>query len=440
MNSLFPQILTVKKVLEKNLVIPAYQRPYKWTDKHTQQLLEDLLLHFGKKLAYRLGSIVIHQDGELENIVDGQQRLTTLAILLYCLDENDKVNSKLLNQKIKVSKSKENLLNNKEIIIDFIHENIKNKQDFKTYILEKCEFVYIPLNDIDEAFQFFDSQNARGKSLAPYDLLKAYHLRELKADKETVHRCVENWENAVEAKIANLNTVISKTLFRLRRWSRLESAERFLKKDIHCFKGVSQENKYPYLTGIKVSNLICSVYPINPFLINHFQTNQVLINGKVFFDYIENYCQMYLWLFDPEKGYLNTKSIKDIFSDDVISKNKEQGLIDFLNSYSGSDRKGDKYIRCLFECAVLRYYDKFGEEKLDFAIKRSFEWAYRIRLELKSIYFKSIENESVNPRGLLFHLEKSETTKEFFKYTIEKVKDVRCQSAKDIENLLNKGK
>lgn len=33
--------------------------------------------------------------------------------------------------------------------------------------------------DISEAFQFFDSQNARGKALYPHDLLKAYHLREM---------------------------------------------------------------------------------------------------------------------------------------------------------------------------------------------------------------------------------------------------------------------
>ena len=44
--------------------------------------------------------------------------------------------------------------------------------------------VEVVLQDISEAFQFFDSQNARGKDLEPHDLLKAYHLGALKCTKE----------------------------------------------------------------------------------------------------------------------------------------------------------------------------------------------------------------------------------------------------------------
>jgi hypothetical protein len=42
-----------------------------------------------------------------------------------------------------------------------------------------CSFVRIVTYIEQEAFQFFDSQNTRGKSLEPHDLLKSYHLREM---------------------------------------------------------------------------------------------------------------------------------------------------------------------------------------------------------------------------------------------------------------------
>ncbi|MGC6756730.1 hypothetical protein ACP0GT_25630, partial [Escherichia coli] len=46
------------------------------------------------------------------------------------------------------------------------------------FLLNRCQVVCFVLQDISEAFQFFDSQNARGRDLAPHDLLKAFHLRE----------------------------------------------------------------------------------------------------------------------------------------------------------------------------------------------------------------------------------------------------------------------
>ena len=51
-----PQLLTLA-----DLHIPEYQRPYKWTGKHVHQLLADLATH-QDKMAYRLGTVVLHKD------------------------------------------------------------------------------------------------------------------------------------------------------------------------------------------------------------------------------------------------------------------------------------------------------------------------------------------------------------------------------------------
>lgn len=64
---------------EEQLKIPAYQRPYKWSVKQVDQLIDDILHHRGQS-AYRLGTMVVHREG-VRNVVDGQQRLYTLTLL-----------------------------------------------------------------------------------------------------------------------------------------------------------------------------------------------------------------------------------------------------------------------------------------------------------------------------------------------------------------------
>lgn len=76
---------------EKALVVPAYQRPFCWTDKQIEVLVQDLIAHYAryskdKTCRYSLGTVVCHQREALE-VLDGQQRLTSIDILLAILDQ-----------------------------------------------------------------------------------------------------------------------------------------------------------------------------------------------------------------------------------------------------------------------------------------------------------------------------------------------------------------
>ncbi|PVX32688.1 uncharacterized protein DUF262 [Pasteurella langaaensis DSM 22999] len=254
------EVLTKEKkircvLLKENLFISDYQRPYKWTMKNITQLLNDLYANFeGGKKVYRIGTVVIHRNNSNHNnddsqntleIVDGQQRLISLCLIVYLLTGDDSFS--LLKCNLHHSISEDNLKENRRAVEQFIQDRVKDKKEFSDYILDTCEFVYIQLTTIDEAFQFFDSQNARGKSLEPYDLLKAYHLRELEADEKTIYECVENWEKAVDVEIGNLAQVINSILFRLRRWYKYQSAESFTVKELDTFKGTNAKNNYPYI-------------------------------------------------------------------------------------------------------------------------------------------------------------------------------------------------
>lgn len=71
--------------IQGKLKIPEYQRPYIWNAEQLDQLITDIEEHQkkSKRSAYYLGSIILHaKDTEL-NIIDGQQRLTSLTLFGY---------------------------------------------------------------------------------------------------------------------------------------------------------------------------------------------------------------------------------------------------------------------------------------------------------------------------------------------------------------------
>ena len=167
--------------------IPEYQRPYKWTTKNVNQLISDLVA-FRNKKQYRLGTLVLHNN----EIVDGQQRIVTLVLLITkILDllQDEKVKSSYNSIATKVNSFAHRISFHNRYSLHNIVENIHTierrkidlDKDLFDFLLTKCEFVVVELNSISEAFQFFDSQNARGKDLEAHDLLKAYHLREIRS-------------------------------------------------------------------------------------------------------------------------------------------------------------------------------------------------------------------------------------------------------------------
>lgn len=75
------------------LVVPAYQRAFCWTDKQIEVLVQDLVTHFTRysedeTCRYSLGTIVCHQREKLE-VLDGQQRLTSIDVLLAVLGRRE---------------------------------------------------------------------------------------------------------------------------------------------------------------------------------------------------------------------------------------------------------------------------------------------------------------------------------------------------------------
>ena len=185
------------------LKIPEYQRPYKWTVKNSNQLLDDIkdAMNANKEV-YRVGTLILHHDEDGNyNIVDGQQRTITFSLLLNSLKQSP---IRFLNQNLSYNPYNiHNVMNNSRAferqIAKLLDEN--DKKDLVDYVSNHCELIVVITEDLSEAFQFFDSQNARGKALYPHDLLKAYHLREMNTlNIYETERIVKMWEELDQKK------------------------------------------------------------------------------------------------------------------------------------------------------------------------------------------------------------------------------------------------
>ena len=126
-----------------------------------------------------------------------------------------------------------------KVIDEYFKRNPHNKEIIEDYFLSNCTVQVLELANLDEAFQLFDSSNNRGKALYPTDLLKAFHLRELKGTEERKLEMVELWENIQPS---HIHTLFSEYLFRIKQWSKNKNVSDlgFSNNDIDLFKGVSE--------------------------------------------------------------------------------------------------------------------------------------------------------------------------------------------------------
>lgn len=209
--------------------IPAYQRPYAWTTEQATELLDDLLTAMGDDgemeeiSPYFLGSIVLIKDAPraLAQVVDGQQRLTTLTIL-FCvlreLSEDDGASANLdkyvcekgdkfagsedrfrlslrerdrdfFREKVQASgqlpsflkQDKENLTDsqqrmyeNAEYLWKQLSDLMQSKRDRLTmFLVQRCYLVVVSASDQNSAYRIFSVMNDRGLDLSPTDILKA---------------------------------------------------------------------------------------------------------------------------------------------------------------------------------------------------------------------------------------------------------------------------
>ena len=141
------QIIDVDDLMQLNLKIPEYQRPYRWASSSTNTLFTDTYEAFRTNIhEYRLGSVILHKSHNSEtkkyeyNLVDGQQRTTTLAILLYALGDDSQV---ILDEEYKPS-SQKSIHDNYMVLQQRVNELREDERtNYKRYLKSNCTVVKI---------------------------------------------------------------------------------------------------------------------------------------------------------------------------------------------------------------------------------------------------------------------------------------------------------
>lgn len=237
MNRIDARSKTIRELLEKvKYSIDFYQREYKWKKEHVSALLDDLETKFlsdyeeghePQKVQqyshYFLGPIIISKKNNANSIVDGQQRLTTLTLLLIYLNNLQKTDPKARQVDIKglifsetfgvksfnidvderascmeavfnakpfdregQTESVMNILDRYDDIVQLFPVTLKNHSlpYFIDWLIECVDLVEIMAYSDDDAYAIFETMNDRGLRLSSAEMLKGYLLANIEGDEQ----------------------------------------------------------------------------------------------------------------------------------------------------------------------------------------------------------------------------------------------------------------
>lgn len=229
---------TVRQLLAgQKYSIDYYQREYKWQTKQVTELMADLAAKFLESYEpgherddvanyghYFLGSIIISDKGGVKFIIDGQQRLTTLSLMLIFLqheledpDQQAQIKDLIFSQKFgrrsfnldipERTACMEALYSGRELVNQELPESLANIMAryadideffpddlcgealpyFVDWLMENVHLVEITAYSDSDAYTIFETMNDRGLSLTPADMLKGYLLAHITDEADRIH-------------------------------------------------------------------------------------------------------------------------------------------------------------------------------------------------------------------------------------------------------------
>lgn len=249
---------SVLDYLSKNkFLIPMYQRAYVWDEDECEQLWNDINNFFQNRTneseeEYFLGSVVMYKENGKQNIIDGQQRTTTLSILIRSLYETAKADSKivkltsdlasclwdidvldgaikfneihlksevatdndneslenLLRDSISIKENKKPSLYEKNFtffrdkVTEFARDTPNQWYEFCTCLLHNCIVLPIECDGQENALRIFNTLNNRGVSLGVSDIFKGLIFASKSKDNRAAF--AREWKE-LESRIQNSN-------------------------------------------------------------------------------------------------------------------------------------------------------------------------------------------------------------------------------------------
>jgi uncharacterized protein with ParB-like and HNH nuclease domain len=199
-------IKTISDLLVSNFFIPSYQRGYRWTEQQVLDLLNDInefspkeIPNSNEKTWYCLQPIVVKQKNENEwDVIDGQQRLTTIYLILYYLNQRytEEGRTKLFELQYETRKDSSKYLNNElgkkekdETNIDYFYistayQTVKKwfkekevEKSFEPKFYDSTKVIWYEVSKNEDSIDIFTRINSGKIPLTNAELIKALFLK-----------------------------------------------------------------------------------------------------------------------------------------------------------------------------------------------------------------------------------------------------------------------
>lgn len=398
----FTGTILFKDLIVSNLIIPDYQRAYVWDTERVKMLLEDLDEQINKTNTsdkrlykfllgnlrlctriknnqnvdkYLLGSLILCEGKDKNNkkvleVVDGQQRLVTLALILRVLFNDSDSGNFLSKSEFTHSESKKHIKENYDFIKSWFEARPDKHDKFKANLKDTIEFICILAPLLDDAFIFFDSVNAKGMRLEAYDLIKAFHLRALedysvksKDSKSsfTAYFAKEFERLAKEKDGENLKILFNETLTPARQWLRYNSDKVSYQMDIYnefCTEIPQRFKSSPLIAKDSLGIL------------------QNFVGGVDFFEFLSHFHRLYTQL-------------------QSVEFYKELEAIDWASGFI--------YNRYIYIMATLIYLDKFPNGRVDYMLRLIARAVFALRCSEERIYIQTARNFAKEILPLIYY-------------------------------------
>lgn len=220
--------------------IPIYQRNYAWEREEIYALIKDVNDSLAKSVYY-IGTLVTYKrDENIFEVIDGQQRLTTIYIILKALGVEN-ITNRLTYSARKVSAATIEKLPKfgeeydlgirrgfdyaKDALKEIVGDNQVDIDKFKEYFLTKVHIIHYRVPKDVDLNHYFEVMNSRGEQLEKHEIVKAKLCEQLTGDDDSMEKFSRIWEACsdmsfyIQQKLPEMTTVFGKTMDSFDIWS-----------------------------------------------------------------------------------------------------------------------------------------------------------------------------------------------------------------------------
>lgn len=212
--------------------IPIYQRNYAWEREEIRALINDVYDSMTKSVYY-IGTLVTYKrDENIYEVIDGQQRLTTIYIILKALGIETignhltysarKISATTIEKMPKFSEEKDQGIVDgfnyaKEALKDIVGEKKADMETFLDFFLNKVHIIHYRVPKDVDLNHYFEVMNSRGEQLEKHEIIKAKLSNQLTGDDDAMQKFSRIWEACsdmgfyIQQKLPDIN-VFGKTM------------------------------------------------------------------------------------------------------------------------------------------------------------------------------------------------------------------------------------